>query len=52
MSAFNDFVEDAINLTIASGKDRGDVLLRFVKLIADLALISIALDYFAIVIKK
>ena len=49
---FNSFVKEAINLTCAIGKDRGHILLRLVKLIANLALIFIALNYFAEVIEK
>ena len=51
-SPFNSLVEDTINLAVAIRKDRSHILLRRVKLITNITLIFITLNYFAIVIEK
>ena len=52
ISSFNNFVYNAINLTCATGKDWGHILLRRVELITNFANILITFNYFAEVIKK
>ena len=51
-STFNSLVEDTINLAVVIRKDRSYILLRQVKLITNITLIFITLNYFAIVIEK